>query len=463
MALFWSLVWVASRHMLGVAFAMLRLFFGPLVWRVGDGNSINIWNDRWLPTPGSHKVQSPMITQLTDAKVSVLLDVETNWWKTDLVHSLFGPEEAETICGMPVCPRTRQDQLVWAGTKHGNFTVRSAYHMGMEEGVREEGSSSNGHHIAVIWKEIWRIKCARVVKIFLWQACTNILPTKERLFKRHISDDPLCPLCGLATETTAHILWNCPSTKDVWLECNARIQKCTSDEVDFLYIMEKLMERLDVDQMVLVATVARQIWFRRNSVVFGGDMVSPALVLQRAKDQVEMWRSVSQRPANPTANPAQTVAVTWSKPPDGYVKINWDASVNKQQKKMGAGVVVRDSAGGVLAMYCMTKDSITSPSVAEALGAWAAVELAVRMELRRVVFEGDALEIINALRSEECCWAVYGQTLNAIKMEMVQQRGWSFQHVSRLANGEAHKLARLAFVYGYRFGYLTIYVFMQLI
>ena len=43
---------------------------------------------------------------------------------------------------------------------------------------------------------------------------------------------------------------------------------------------------------------------------------------------------------------------------------------------------------------------------------------------------------------------MYGQTLNAIKTEMAQQRGWSFQYVSRLANREAHRLARLAFVYG---------------
>jgi hypothetical protein len=58
------------------------------------------------------------------------------------------------------------------------------------------------------------------------------------------------------------------------------------------------------------------------------------------------------------------------------------------------------------------------------------------------------LEIINELRSEENCWAVYGQTLNAIKMETAQQCGWSFQHVSRMANKEAHRLAQLAFVYG---------------
>ena len=103
------------------------------------------------------------------------------------------------------------------------------------------------------------IKCARAVKTFLGQACYNILPTKELLFKKHISTDPLCPLYGLATETLVHMLWSCPSAKDVWMECNSRIHKCTSNEMDFIYILAKLMERLDADQMQLVATVARQI------------------------------------------------------------------------------------------------------------------------------------------------------------------------------------------------------------
>ena len=119
------------------------------------------------------------------------------------------------ICNMAVCPRNRKDHLVWAGTKHGDYTVRSAYHMVKENGIREGGSCSNAQDMAALWKGIWKINCARVVKTFLWQACTNILPTKKLLFKRHIMADPLCPICGLEIESIGHILWACPSAKDI--------------------------------------------------------------------------------------------------------------------------------------------------------------------------------------------------------------------------------------------------------
>jgi hypothetical protein len=49
-----------------------------LVWRVGDGASINIWTDRWLPTLRYHKVQTPMRVLPAKARVSALLDMETN-------------------------------------------------------------------------------------------------------------------------------------------------------------------------------------------------------------------------------------------------------------------------------------------------------------------------------------------------------------------------------------------------
>jgi hypothetical protein len=48
-----------------------------------------------------------------------------------------------------------------------------------------------------------------------------------------------------------------------------KIQKCSAKEDDFISILEKLMERLN-DDLELVATIARRIWLRINSMVHGG-------------------------------------------------------------------------------------------------------------------------------------------------------------------------------------------------
>jgi hypothetical protein len=164
----WQSIWVAK-----------SLPHGGLVWRVGNGASIQIWEDRWRPTPGSHKVQSPVNTFAWDAKVEELIDHDTNWWNLELLHNVFIEEEAKVIYSIIVCFQQRNDQLVWAGTRHIDFTVHSAFHMLKEKGIDEEGNSSNAQQLQAIWKGIWKIQGARVVKTFLWQAYNNILRTHK--------------------------------------------------------------------------------------------------------------------------------------------------------------------------------------------------------------------------------------------------------------------------------------------
>jgi hypothetical protein len=35
-----------------------ELLFEGLLWRVGDGRSIKIWDENWLPTPSTYEIQS---------------------------------------------------------------------------------------------------------------------------------------------------------------------------------------------------------------------------------------------------------------------------------------------------------------------------------------------------------------------------------------------------------------------
>jgi hypothetical protein len=54
-------------------------------------------------------------------------------------------------------------------------------------------------------------------------------------------------------------IWNCPSSTDVWTECNKNIQKCPSTENDLLCLLGKLMERAEDEELELMATIARRI------------------------------------------------------------------------------------------------------------------------------------------------------------------------------------------------------------
>jgi hypothetical protein len=78
-----------------------------MVWRIGDGRSISIWEDKWLLSNTTHVVQSPVRILPKHAHVCELIDSDTNWWNIPLIEEIFNVEEASLICGMPICPRTQ--------------------------------------------------------------------------------------------------------------------------------------------------------------------------------------------------------------------------------------------------------------------------------------------------------------------------------------------------------------------
>jgi ribonuclease HI len=280
--------------------------------------------------------------------------------------------------------------------------------------------------------------------MFLWQACNNILPTKENLWKRKITNDPLCPVCHSEVETVGHALWSCTATRDVWLECTERIQKSCSKEDAFCNILQKLFDRLEVEDCGKVACIARQVWLRRNKMIFEGVFTYLRKVFQTATDQLEFYLQVSQdvnckgREKHPPANER------WKTPPKGIMKLNWDAAIDRNKKLMGIGIVVRDFTGEVVATQCTTKAYVCNPVVAEAMALWTAVVLLGQLSFMDVILEGDCLEVVKAIQMETRNETRYGFTLEEAKEMLKGCRLWEISHVRRTANEVAHRVAKMA-------------------
>ncbi|XP_059438570.1 uncharacterized protein LOC132171299 [Corylus avellana] len=245
-----------------------------------------------------------------------------------------------------------------------------------------------------------------------------------------------------------HLIWSCPAAKDVWLENGKGIQKCSSDEVDFINIVGRLMERLKKEEIQRVAFVARQVWLRRNKYVFGEDLLSPAKVNKIATEQLELFQSVDQRPTRSSFRIGARAITRWEKPRHGWIKVNWDASIDKAGKRMGVGILARDHEGRIIVAMCAMKPDLTDPAVAEAAGAWLAVELSHQSGFSHVVLEGDSLEIVQWLRKDGVCRSRCGLLINETKLLLQDIQRWEVHHVKRKGNAEAHKLARLALSIG---------------
>jgi hypothetical protein len=99
-----------------------------------------------------------------------------------------------------------EDRIIWGGTKNGNFSVRSAYFLEVEKNEAQRGKTSRLVE-GILWKECWNMKVPNVVKLFLWKALHNLLPTRVNLAKKGVTTDKLCPICAMEEETVLHVLW----------------------------------------------------------------------------------------------------------------------------------------------------------------------------------------------------------------------------------------------------------------
>jgi hypothetical protein len=105
------------------------------------------------------------------------------------------------ITAIPLSPIFPSDRLVWNETTSGYFSVRSAYHMGMEIEERINSSTSREACGKGVWSFLWSLGVPNPVMIFMWRAFNDLLPTKCNLFRRKIVEDNICPCCCRDMET----------------------------------------------------------------------------------------------------------------------------------------------------------------------------------------------------------------------------------------------------------------------
>jgi ribonuclease HI len=314
--------------------------------------------------------------------------------------------------------------------------------MEMEERRLAE-SSSNGRR-SKAWKQIWELKIPNVEKNFLWRACHESLPTRHNLFRRNIVEDPSCPICGLAEETALHILWQCSSARDVWCVGPKKLQKSSGSGLEFLQVVEDVFTKCSLEDIDQFAGIARRIWLRRNRVVHEGTFSHPNSLVQQARQASEDFQLAQCTRESQQPSPGDPRLQRWNAPLGGWIKLNTNASVNKDNGWMGYGAVARDERGAVMAAQCRTVKGNLDATLAEAGALLMAIKLCQRMGFHTVHFEGDSQIVVEGINSLNIDWSSKGLMLGDIMEALQGIHCWQISFIHREGNKAAHMLAKLA-------------------
>ncbi|KAH7529075.1 hypothetical protein FEM48_Zijuj05G0145700 [Ziziphus jujuba var. spinosa] len=97
-------------------------------YRIGDGSSIDFWNDSWIPDLEN---KTPLAREDVDGpnwrRVFELRDERTGLWKESEIRFFCTEESAEAILKVSWPHVECRDKLIWKGNEEGKFSVRSCY------------------------------------------------------------------------------------------------------------------------------------------------------------------------------------------------------------------------------------------------------------------------------------------------------------------------------------------------
>jgi hypothetical protein len=191
---------------------------GLYIKRLGNGSTIDIWQDPWLPRPWDCRPITVRAQRVVN-RVCDLMDPTTGTWDETVVRDIFCDQDAHVILSIPIFEDS-DDQWAWHFDEKGLFSVKSAYRLQIQladvrTGQEENLDQSQGFR----WKEIWHTKCTPTVRQFLWRIAHNSLPVRLNLQRRGIDIDPICPSCNRLNEDGCHLFFRCKKAKVLWRRC----------------------------------------------------------------------------------------------------------------------------------------------------------------------------------------------------------------------------------------------------
>ncbi|XP_027158016.1 uncharacterized protein LOC113759637 [Coffea eugenioides] len=315
--------------------------------RVGDGQSISIWDDRWLPDSEDGRVKTQRREEVGVFRVSDL--IQEDKWNKELIVQVFEDQEGKEILRIPLSVFERKDTVYWIKSSTGEFTVKSGYRLAKslrgkgDHGRRGAESSCRGKYTPQGWSFLWGLKVKHKLKHFIWKCLQGVFPVNVAIKERCSKGDPICKCCGEYPETIEHLLFFCDNAKVQttpisWegLECFRNSFGHWWEELRDVRALESGQERIE-----LTVNVLWQIWKSRNRRQFEDKRMDPMAVVQKATREWKEFQEVQD--------------------------LEGGTAVQQKTDSAGWGMIARDCFGNVLRAWAVPSSGFSSAKQEEAL------------------------------------------------------------------------------------------------
>lgn len=415
-------------------------------WRIGNGERVNCWEDKWIKKATFEKPQYDHHRFTEIEKVADLIDHDTCSWKEATIRACFQGEDAEAILATPLSERRPHDRMIWNNTKSGKFTVKSAYYLVVKAFSVKGNKIPSPSTVNKSWKKVWHINIPPSTRHFLWRACLEALPTKAGLRKRGVNVDPTCAICGEGYESVTHIMFECPTAIQTWGLTPIRIDFQAAWSLKFRSFCWNMIESLPDEGATLFVAVLWNIWIARNKFYFEEITPEPKLIVSRAL-RLSM-ESAQQSRDKRTQGSKKKANAAWSKPPLDRLKLNSDAAVFRDGT-VGYDFVVRNENGGVILAGAKRERVAGASELAEAMALRFGLGISLQSGLSNLLVETDSEIVVRAIMRDNDVDPYTMLIIEDIKKLMDRSQTTKVTWLHRNANQVAHAIAHIGDVEGF--------------
>ncbi|KAJ3699695.1 hypothetical protein LUZ61_003400 [Rhynchospora tenuis] len=436
-------IWTTNRttrctHLWRAVLEVRSVMKGNLKWQLGNGTKCKAmgqpWHDMWAQFPPNNAAQRKIT-------VAQLVSTDTGLWHNQKLIVLFGFYGALYLAmtfpnGPPLSQR--EDRLIFTPSRNGQFSIKAAYNLLLEDTAHINASSINKGTCKTIWHTKQVLPRTRV---FLWRAMHEALPVDATLSSRLRRQSQGCSICGADQENATHVLFKCPKAQQVWL-LTALALRTDNLPDDVQEVLSFLLNYLDEAQVGNMMATLWQIWKDRCKQVFEGKIIRPQQTIATAqyitfnlKAAAKCFSRISQ-PTND--QPARTRYTCWT-----------DASwLHPDFQGAGTAFVMFDDEK--LAGYWLAPTRADSPFHAELQAFRRAILKLHSMKIEDCTFITDCLLLKLVLCGEtnvsEVDWQAYHDAMDTVLIWDSYRRdlNWHCTHMGREHNSLADHFAKHA-------------------
>ncbi|PNT67131.1 hypothetical protein BRADI_3g21421v3 [Brachypodium distachyon] len=434
----------------------LELIKEGVIWRIGNGQNVRIWRDPWIPRNYSRRPISPR-RNCRLRWVSELLTPDGKW-NMERLNNFFLPIDIECIVRIKPSIRNEQDFLAWHPDKRGQFSMRSAYHLGRDispTGQTYGATSSRPDGSSPKWKSIWNDIVPRKVNIFAWKLSRDALATQVNLCNRKMEKVRTCQVCGGEDEDSFHALVRCPNARAIWHAMRSCWDIPDPNKLQntgpgwFLHALSTL----DKTKVAMLLMMFWRIWHVHNDIMHDktpAPVVASrrllcsymdSLLLIKQNDVVDVVKgkqvcaySIRSKGDQKRDGHLKSGDARWKPPDVDSVKLNMDGSFSPDNGSAGIGIVLHNHRGEVIFSACSSIPHCTGALKAELKACEEGLRAALGWSEKFIILESDCAETLSMACSKHPDRSPYAMCVTVV--------GWISRGVGMLGVSRPRTAAR---------------------